>query len=53
MLAFTLIPGLCAFAHAEPLELTRRPLARDCFAYLLSLILLLRLIGNSHTYTIP
>ena len=35
--AFTIIPGLCAFSCSEPMEITRRPLARDAIAYALSL----------------
>ena len=37
MLAFTLIPGLCAMAVPRPMLLKRRPLVRDAVFYLLSL----------------
>jgi len=37
MMAFTLIPGLCAMAVPKPMALKRRPLARDAFFYALSL----------------
>ena len=40
MMAFSLIPGVCALACESPLLLTRRPLARDVIAYMLSLIAL-------------
>lgn len=38
MMAFTLIPGLCALAVGSPMLLTRRPLARDAGAYVASLL---------------
>ena len=40
MMAFALIPGLCALACDSTLLLTRRPLARDVVAYLISLVAL-------------
>eukprot|EP00966_Prymnesium_polylepis_P210247 4869090-Prymnesium_polylepis.1 len=40
MIAFTVIPGACGLATKEPLELKRRPLARDVFAYSFALLLL-------------
>ena len=40
IIAFSLIPGLCALSVEEPLQLTRRPLARDIIAYLGSLLAL-------------
>lgn len=46
MLAFTLIPGLCAVACSKALSLTRRPLARDAGAYLISLFSLLAILDD-------
>lgn len=40
MMAFTLIPGLCAMSVPQPMKLKRRPLGRDAFFYILSLSLL-------------
>ena len=40
MIAFTVIPGCCALATSKPLELKRRPLARDICMYLIALVLL-------------
>lgn len=40
MMAFTLIPGLCAMAVPAPMQLKRRPFARDALFYLASLIML-------------
>ncbi|KOO26303.1 sodium potassium calcium exchanger 5 [Chrysochromulina tobinii] len=40
MIAFTVIPGCCALATSKPLELKRRPLARDISMYLIALVLL-------------
>jgi sodium/potassium/calcium exchanger 5 len=40
MMAFTLIPGICALGCKNVLKLTRRPLARDIVAYSSSIIAL-------------
>ena len=40
MMAFTLIPGLCAMAVPMPMQLKRRPFLRDVIFYLVSLALL-------------
>ena len=40
MIAFAFIPGCCGLAVSRPLELKRRPLARDIIAYLAALALL-------------
>ena len=40
MMAFTLIPGLCAMSVSRPMLLKRRPLARDAIVYAGSLALL-------------
>ena len=40
MLAFSVIPGLCALVAGRDLLLKRRPLARDALTYLLALVLL-------------
>lgn len=40
MMAFTLIPGLCALAVPHTLRLKRRPLLRDVFGYIVALGLL-------------
>ena len=46
MMAFTLIPGLCAMAVDEPMKLTRRPLARDAVFFSLSLWMLVSCIAD-------
>jgi len=50
MMAFTLIPGLCAMSVSEPMKLKRRPFARDASFYLASLSLLFVTISNHHVY---
>jgi Ca2+/Na+ antiporter len=41
MMAFTLIPGLCGVVVTAPMQLTRRPVARDTLFYLVSLLVLM------------
>ncbi|EOD22371.1 hypothetical protein EMIHUDRAFT_123760, partial [Emiliania huxleyi CCMP1516] len=48
MLAFTLIPGLCALVVPRTLRLKRRPVVRDAAGYLLSLALLHRCVLRGH-----
>ena len=46
MIAFTFIPGCCGMATSKPLELKRRPLARDILTYLVALIVLYGAISD-------
>ena len=48
MMAFTLIPGLCAMAVPKPMALKRRPLARDAIFYSFSLGALYYIIEKGH-----
>ena len=48
MMAMTLIPALCAMAVPKPMELKRRPFARDVVFYLVSLVLLWDVIIKGH-----
>ena len=48
MLAFTLIPGLCAVVVPRPMELKRRPLARDAIVYTVSLTILVLIVQKKH-----
>jgi len=50
MLAFTLIPGLCAVVVPRKMELKRRPVARDALSYLVALILLYVAISQGEAY---
>ena len=47
MLAFTLIPALCAMVVPRPMRLKRRPLARDAVAYGVSLIFIHVVVSKS------
>jgi len=46
MIAFSLIPAACGLASSKPLELKRRPLARDQIFYGISLLVLICIIRN-------
>ena len=48
MLAFTLIPALCAMVVPRPMRLKRRPLARDAIAYAVSLIFIHVVVSKNH-----
>jgi len=51
LIAFSLIPAVCALSAPSTLELKRRPLLRDQFAYLISLLCLMYIIEDGYVHT--